>query len=77
MELTLRERGGSGPVVRCFVDDTGRFEIPERLVAPYRTQISSLEIARVSQTRVEIDGVDVRLSDRQSDAIQIFPRSGS
>lgn len=73
MEIVLQDRSGSGPSVRCYVDDSGRFEMPERLVAPYRSQIVSLEVARITQVRGEIDGVDIRLSDRQSDAIQIFP----
>ncbi len=74
VEIVLRERGG-GRAVRCFVEDTGSFVLPNRLVEPYRGQVASLEVARVTQTRTEIDGVEVRLSARTSDAIWLFPPS--
>ena len=75
VEIVLRERSG-GRAVRCFVEDTGSFVLPERLVAPYRAGIAVLEVARVTQTRAEVDGVELRLSGRTSDAIWLFPPGG-
>lgn len=74
VEIVLRERSG-GRAVRCFVEDTGSFVLPERLVTPYRSQIASLEVARVTQLRTDVEGVEVRLSARTSDAIWLFPPS--
>ena len=75
VEIVLRARDDGGRAVRCFVEDTGSFVLPERLVAPYRDRIASLEVARVTQTRADIDGVEVRLSGRTSDALWLYPPS--
>ncbi|HJL50265.1 MAG TPA: hypothetical protein RMG45_30665, partial [Polyangiaceae bacterium LLY-WYZ-15_(1-7)] len=61
------------PAVRCFVEDAGRFELPERLVAPYRDRIAVLEVARVTQAVVDVEGTELRLSDRRSDAVWLSP----
>ena len=73
VEIVLRARDGGGPAVRCFVEDAGRFELPERLVAPYRDRIAVLEVARVTQAVVDVEGTELRLSDRRSDAVWLSP----
>lgn len=71
VEIILRRRDG-GAAVRCYVPDTGTFTIPERLVAPYRTTIASLEVARVAQVAMNVDGFDMRASIRKSTAAWLF-----
>ncbi|MEM9073044.1 MAG: hypothetical protein AAGE52_31355 [Myxococcota bacterium] len=73
VEIVLRARDGGGPAVRCFVDDTGSFVVPERLASMYRGQIATVEVARVTQTVFDDNGVEVRISDRISDAVWLFP----
>jgi len=74
VQITLRNRSGEGPAVVCFTDDDGRFTVPEELVAPYRSQISALEVARIQQEVVDVDGVEVRVTSRVADAVWLNPR---
>lgn len=71
VEIVLRRRDG-GAAVRCYVPDTGTFTVPERLVAPYRTTIATIEVARVAQVAMPIDGFDMRASVRKSTAAWLF-----
>jgi len=74
VEIDVRRTSGVGTIVRCFADDDGEFELPDGLIAPYRTETTSIEVSRVAQARADVDGFDFRLSSKTSDAIQLFPR---
>jgi hypothetical protein len=72
VEIVVGARDVAGPVVRCFVPDTGQFTVPARLVAPYRDGIGTLEVARITQTRGTVDGFDMRVSSRVATAAWLF-----
>lgn len=72
IELVLNAQGSTGPRIRCLVPDDGAFTIPERLVAPLRTATASLEVARITQARTGVDGIDFRASWRTSTALWIY-----
>jgi len=73
VEVVLRARPAGATELHCFVDDSGDFTLPERLVAPFRASRVSLEVLRNSVDRATADGFDVRLSARVSDAIWLSP----
>lgn len=73
VEIVLRERMETGPALRCFVEDRNSFVIPERLLERFRGMIVSLEVARINQSVVDVDGTELRISHRISDATWLFP----
>lgn len=73
IEIVLRVRPAGATELHCFVPDTGRFELPERLVAPFRVTGASVEVLRASVVEAPTDGFDVRVSGRVGDAIWLFP----
>lgn len=75
VEIVLRERMATGPAIRCFVEDVNSFVIPDRLLESFRGMIVSLEVARVNQTVVDVEGTELRISHRVSDATWVFPES--
>lgn len=66
VEVLLVGRDGTGPVVRCFADDDGRFVVPARLVDTYRDAPATLEVTRVGLEVISVDGVEVRLVSRSA-----------
>ena len=66
VEVVLGSRDGSGPMVRCFAEDDGRFIIPARLVDELRSAPATLEVTRVGLEVRSVDDVEVRLVSRSS-----------
>ena len=75
VEIVLRERLGTGPALRCFVEDENSYVLPDRLLERFRGMIVSLEVARINQTVVDVEGTELRISHRVSDATWVFPES--
>jgi hypothetical protein len=76
VEITLGQTSGGGPLVRCFAADTGSFTFPDRLLEVYRGGTAFVEVAAIRQRSDMPDGVDFRVSFRESDAIWLFPGAG-
>jgi len=58
VELVVRRRDDTGPVLRCITDDTGQLEVPESLLGELRDQPVLVEVSRFEQVVAESEEED-------------------
>ncbi|MEM9194830.1 MAG: hypothetical protein AAGF12_36970 [Myxococcota bacterium] len=73
VEILIGRSAGDAPMVRCLVDNSGSFTVPNRLLEPYRAGMAFVEVATINQRRLNVDGFDFRASFRVTNAITLFP----
>ena len=61
------------PRVRCLVADDGVFVLPGDFADPYRAARAAVEVARISQQQISVDGFAFRASYRVSDSLWLYP----
>jgi hypothetical protein len=74
VEIVLGPTVEGGERVRCLTADDGEFDMPARLVQPYRAANAAVEIHTINQIERDVDGFAFRLSYSVSDAIQLVAR---
>jgi len=71
VELVVRRRDGTGPVLRCLADDTGQLEVPDALLPELRGREVVVELGRFNLVETVSDEIPFRLTYQVREAFFI------